>query len=382
MKLDTADYAFFPFTDESRDFFQEKYSFKDIFTDQALDVAVKRIKNSVLEDKKRDTTYSSELQFKSYICAKALLTEIDNPVYAYKFFESEAEYIVRQYSTEVLLSVLNINATTVNPIDPDILSQSELFSSVQGFTPELLSQYTKRFYQNIEPVDLLLQGDDSSSKFRGMFMKAKTEPTLYKIPVDSVVDTEEITLNNSRVYDSTVYVSESMLDTYIIEKLIHRLSEKYPNPVADVSIDDKKLLDIIQDKIDFCIAQLPKISYDSYETIQIESLSPELKSIYIRLKSDPSIVTEEEYEVLFHVLYRIGFTKADIIDLFSCETVIGTNYIEELLSDSNVSRTDEIETWKDIEEIVSSIQSSEDIYKSVTRNPVEYYRLRCYLSGE
>lgn len=381
MNLDNVDYAFFPFLEESKQFYREQYSLPDIFTEQALDIAVKRIKTSVLEDKKRSTTYSSELQFKSYICAKALLTEMNNPVYTYEFFESEASYLVNNYSIEDLMNIINVSVTPINPISPDTLVQSELSKNILQFDSELVERYTERFYTDIDPVGLLLQGSDPKSIFKGMFMKSRADPRLYKVNSSEVVTSDRIQLQKSRVQDSEIYMSKTTIREYLIEELMKRLSEKYPNPVSDVTIKGESLDEILQEKIEFCIAQLPKISYGSYDSIQVSNLPDQLQSVYMRIRSDPNLVTEEEYRLLFHTLYRLGFTKSTIIDIFTFETDLGENYLTDLLSDSSVTRTDEIETWSDIDEIVSSNKTEEDVYKSVTRTPVEYYRLCSYLNS-
>ena len=379
MTLETVDYAFFPFKEESKEFYRSKYSLPDIFTEQALDIAVKRIKNGVLADKNRNTTYSQELQFKSYICAKALLTEMDNPVYTYLFFKSEAEYLIQEYPTKKLVNILDVPVESVKALDPDVLMQSSLSENISQFDPDVIGDYTRRFYNNIETTTVLLQSDEPRSRFKGMFRKARDKKSLFKFAVEDVVDTETVSLQGTRVHNSRVYFSETKTNLYVREKLVERLSEKYPNPVADVTIDGESLEEILQQKVDFCIAQLPKITYESYDMIQVEYLPPSLQSMYMRICSNPSLLTEKEYEVLFHTLYKLGFTKTEIIELFSVKTELGRNYLKELLSDSNVSRTDSIESWEEVEEIVSSSSLADDMFKSVTRNPVEYYRLRAYM---
>lgn len=380
MNLDTVDYAFFPFLEESKEFYQGKYSFSEIFTEQALDIAVERVKNGVNEDKNREKTYSPELQFKSYICAKAILTEMNNPVYAFRYFKSEAQYLIQNYSLQKLTQILGISAETVNPLDPNVLTKSELATTITKFNSDMISQYTNRFYKDIEPVELLLQNDTPESIFKGMFMKSRANPTLYAVSTSELIATETVNLSNSRVQDSTVYLSESKLKEYIVEELIKRLAEKYPNPVSDVTVNGDSLEDIIQEKVELCIAQLPKISYSVYESVEIECLPQSIRSIYMRIQSNPSLVTEDEYKLLFHVLYRLGFTKQNIESVVKADTEIGSNYLTDLLSDSNVSRNEELESWSDVEDIGVSTSGSDDLYKSVTTNPVEYYRLREYLA--
>lgn len=383
MDLTRTEYSFFPFLSESKAEFKESFNLvDDLSSDELLSVAVKRIKSGVIEDSSVNINYTPEKRFKSNICAIALLTILDNPVYTYNYLRSESHIVYNTYTVKKLLQVLDVNITSITSLDSELIQDSELSDRIIQFDSSVLASYAKRYCNNDTPIEFQLASDSSEKVFEELCREIP-DSTFYLLSVSNKMLNTGLNVNftHRRLYDNKILFTEQELKKYIIHYLMLQFSNKYPINIEKLPTE---VVDTLTDKSEFCIAQLPKVTYpNEYEELAIEHLPATLQSIYMRCDSNPQLVSEEEYQLFFSILYRLGFTSDDIIEYFTLETPIGENYMEELIQDSNVSRRSDIETWTDVDQTVNCYVDSPntDIYRSLSKNPVEYYELAQYINN-
>ncbi len=387
MTLETTSHPDFPFYTEAREALSDKYSLQDVFTEDILEVSLERVLSTISRE---DTTkqYGSENQFKTFIGAKTLLSEINNPLYAYMFFKGDAERIISEYSIPEISIATSIPVTKVSGVDSEVLLESEFSDAFSDATVEQLSKMGDKYfdtrqvsrfgdsvpiYSRPELEHYIEDSDeDSLSDIIETFYRGHNSgTTFYKLPISvfQEYNASERNINEYRITDGNVYLNPSEAEEVYTEILIDCMTEKYPTPKP------KEFGELIESKAQTLEAQIKiDFSVSSEQSILVECLPPQLQSIILRCDSAPETISTEEFKLLFLTLSRVGFTPEEIADFIPFNTDIGENYTYDLISDASLSRREPVPDWEEVEETCSGLHQSNSIY-NITSNPVEYYNL-------